>query len=237
MPGGMVGGKRGKFTQAEMLAVLSPPPFDQRNIVPKSARLVHSPKEKWWRSNSPMRQADRDFSDLTNREGAATAPPCHGTERSGDFDSIVAQRTPRGGQARGFETRGVLGWGRRTGPSCFRSQYQTGSGTTAHFVPPIDSSPMGLGRNTPPSISGYSGFIPGKYAGNVVGATYSETNKGAETHLRKTHQAFRFSCQSPDLGNYNSLAGSLGLSARGRPPPQQRCESAPPGAGPPDLRF
>eukprot|EP00429_Kryptoperidinium_foliaceum_P071508 CAMPEP_0176050946 /NCGR_PEP_ID=MMETSP0120_2-20121206/25326_1 /TAXON_ID=160619 /ORGANISM="Kryptoperidinium foliaceum, Strain CCMP 1326" /LENGTH=148 /DNA_ID=CAMNT_0017384385 /DNA_START=84 /DNA_END=530 /DNA_ORIENTATION=+ len=42
-----------KMTQAELLEQLSPPPFNQSKAVPKDATLVHSPEERWWRSDSP----------------------------------------------------------------------------------------------------------------------------------------------------------------------------------------
>jgi len=79
-------------------------------------------------------------------------------------------------------TRGVLGYGNRQGPGCYQSQYQTGSGTAAHFK---DESHI---KNTP----GYSGFIAGKYAGNIVGGTYMKSNEDASSHLQTTAQALRF---------------------------------------------
>merc|ERR1719238_1342299 len=81
-------------------------------------------------------------------------------------------------------TQGVFGWGKR---GKFESQYQTGCGTAHHFK--VD------GESLPPTISGYSGFIPGKYAGNVVGGTFNQSNYDAENHLRRTVQAMH---HSPD---------------------------------------
>jgi len=74
-------------------------------------------------------------------------------------------------------TRGVLGFGKRTGPGCFQTQYQMGSGTAAHYK---DSDKYAK------TISGYSGFIAGKYAGNPIGGTFEATNKAAEAHLQET---------------------------------------------------
>merc|ERR1719331_1575945 len=88
----------------------------------------------------------------------------------------------RSGDTNHGDTRGVLGFGKRTGPSCFRSQYQTGSGTAAHFK----------STDIPPTISGYSGHIAGKYAGNIVGGTYDKTNDAAIEHLKTCEQNLRF---------------------------------------------
>jgi len=140
-----------KISQADMLQRMSPPPFDQRNVVPKEAKIVKSPADRWWRSDSPLRGQEKDFSVDT-----AKAP------------------SPN--------TQGVFGWGKR---GKFESQYQTGSGTAHHFK--VD------GESLPPTISGYSGFIPGKYAGNVVGGTFNQSNYDAENHLRRTVQAMKYS--------------------------------------------
>lgn len=140
-----------KISQSEMLEKLSPPSFDQRNVVPKDAKIVKSPADRWWRSDSPLKGQEQDFS-LT--KAAAPSP----------------------------NTQGVFGWGKR---GKFESQYQTGSGTAHHFK--VD------GESLPPTISGYSGFIPGKYAGNVVGGTFNQSNYDAENHLRRTVQAMKYS--------------------------------------------
>jgi len=79
-------------------------------------------------------------------------------------------------------TRGVLGAGMREGPGNYHTQYQTGSGTAAHFK---EDEPSKL-------ISGYSGHIPGKYAGNIIGGTFDKTNADAVEHLKTTSQAGRF---------------------------------------------
>lgn len=80
-------------------------------------------------------------------------------------------------------TRGVLGMGQRSGPVRFFSQYQTGPGTAAHFKDDGGEAP---------TISGYSGHIAGKYAGNCIGGTYSKGNEDAIEHLKTTSQAQRF---------------------------------------------
>merc|ERR550525_608831 len=81
------------------------------------------------------------------------------------------------------QTRGVLGGGHREGPGNFQTQYQTGSGTAAHFKEEEG------GNKT---ISGYSGHIAGKYAGNVIGGTFDKANADATEHLKTTSQAKRF---------------------------------------------
>mmetsp|Transcript_38792 Transcript_38792/g.70763 ORF Transcript_38792/g.70763 Transcript_38792/m.70763 type:complete len:159 (+) Transcript_38792:97-573(+) len=144
-----------KLTQAEMLERMSPPVFDQRNIVPHNADIKKSPDSRWWRSDSPVRDGE----------------PPDGVREGDDMGKK--------------ETRGVMGFGQRSGPSCFQSQYQTGSGTAAHFK----------NEGAPPTISGYSGHIPGKYAGNVVGGTYTKTNSDAQDHLTTTAQTSMFGTQ------------------------------------------
>mmetsp|Transcript_7183 Transcript_7183/g.20191 ORF Transcript_7183/g.20191 Transcript_7183/m.20191 type:complete len:151 (+) Transcript_7183:94-546(+) len=79
-------------------------------------------------------------------------------------------------------TRGVLGAGSREGPGNFQTQYQTGSGTAAHYKE----------ENAGRTISGYSGHIAGKYAGNVIGGTFDKSNADANEHLKTTSQASRF---------------------------------------------
>mmetsp|Transcript_13550 Transcript_13550/g.21550 ORF Transcript_13550/g.21550 Transcript_13550/m.21550 type:complete len:155 (+) Transcript_13550:64-528(+) len=79
-------------------------------------------------------------------------------------------------------TRGVLGAGQRTGPGLYVSSSQTGSGSAAHF------KEEGLMQN----ISGYSGHIPGKYAGNCVGTTFDRSSTDAKEHLKTTSQVERY---------------------------------------------
>merc|ERR1712137_1089764 len=79
------------------------------------------------------------------------------------------------------DTRGVLGFGKREGHACFQSQYQTGAGTAAHF----------RAGGAPPTIPGYSGHVPGKYAGNVFGGTFDKTCAGSQAHLKTTDQTMR----------------------------------------------
>jgi len=144
------GSKPMKLTQSEMVDHLSPAPFDQRNIVPKDATIKTSPDSRWWRSDSP------------DREGGHPDVP---------LDTVDPSKSA---------TRGVLGTGRRDGPGNFQSQYQTGSGTAAHFKPE---------EGHPRAISGYSGHIAGKYAGNVIGGTFDKSYADAEEHLKSTSQA------------------------------------------------
>merc|ERR1719229_1093515 len=80
-------------------------------------------------------------------------------------------------------TRGVLGGGRRSGPILFQTQSQTGTGTASHFK---------MDPEAPSKISGYSGHIAGKQAGNCIGGTFDEANRMAETHLKTTTQTLRF---------------------------------------------
>eukprot|EP00929_Paragymnodinium_shiwhaense_P060421 TRINITY_DN3017_c0_g1_i13.p1 TRINITY_DN3017_c0_g1~~TRINITY_DN3017_c0_g1_i13.p1 ORF type:complete len:170 (+),score=25.92 TRINITY_DN3017_c0_g1_i13:94-603(+) len=79
-------------------------------------------------------------------------------------------------------TRGVLGNGVRSGPGMYQTSYQCGSGTAAHFKD----------ETQPKNISGYSGMIPGKYAGNCVGSTYVKSNEDAIEHLKSTAQSMKW---------------------------------------------
>lgn len=80
-------------------------------------------------------------------------------------------------------TRGVLGLGKRQGPVVYSTSAQTGSNTSPVF---------NNGEEVPPHCSGYSGFIAGKVAGNVIGGTFDATNQRARDHLEGTGQAQRF---------------------------------------------
>jgi len=151
--GGGGDGYDGKLSQEELLTRLSPPPFDQRNTVPANAVVDKPPKERWWRTDSPPR----------------TDQPV-GHTRAAQCDSNAMSMS---------DTRGTLGLGKRTGPGCYQSQYQCGSGTSASFDP----------KGVPPAITGYSGHIPGKYAGNIVGGTFYKANEDARAHLATTSQA------------------------------------------------
>ncbi|EER02779.1 hypothetical protein Pmar_PMAR003772 [Perkinsus marinus ATCC 50983] len=44
-------------------------------------------------------------------------------------------------------------------------------------------------------IPGYSGFIPGTYAGNIIGTGFNKGKLDADAHLRTTAQARRFGVQ------------------------------------------
>merc|ERR1712107_628890 len=107
---------------------------------------------RWWRSDSPRRPGDPPD----------CAPPLVDPSMSA--------------------TRGVLGQGARTGPGCFQTQSQTGTGTAAHFK----------NEGVPNTISGYSGHIAGKVAGNCVGGTYDKANEDAIEHLKSTAQTAKF---------------------------------------------
>jgi hypothetical protein len=78
-------------------------------------------------------------------------------------------------------THGVFYFGKRNQQT---TQYRIGSGSNHAFT-----NKDATGNDPPPSISGYSGFIPGKYAGNVIGGTYNQCNYLADIHLRSTCQA------------------------------------------------
>ena len=74
---------------------------------------------------------------------------------------------------------GVFGYTRR--PE-YSSNYQVGH-SPANFprtVPSVGGFSL---------IPGYSGFIPGKAAGNCIGGTFARSNLDAECHLRTTLQA------------------------------------------------
>ena len=47
-----------KLTQAELLELLSPPPFNQKKCVPPDAVILTSPEERWWRR--PVRMSYED---------------------------------------------------------------------------------------------------------------------------------------------------------------------------------
>eukprot|EP00933_Yihiella_yeosuensis_P076520 TRINITY_DN86328_c0_g1_i1.p1 TRINITY_DN86328_c0_g1~~TRINITY_DN86328_c0_g1_i1.p1 ORF type:complete len:157 (+),score=42.08 TRINITY_DN86328_c0_g1_i1:85-555(+) len=145
-----------KLTQAELLQLLSPPPFNQSKAVPADAVVEATPDLRWWRTDSPRGSGDPD----------------------GQFPDLPAQHPSIALSA----TRGVLGDGKRSGPGNFFTSNQTGSGTAAHFSETCDSK----------TISGFSGHIPGKVAGNCVGGTYDSANKEATEHLKTTSQAKRF---------------------------------------------
>jgi len=146
--------KKAALTAGELLLRLSPPAFDMRHTIPKGATIEKTPPERWWRSNSPV--VDRDD------------PP--------DHPQPASQVLENGSLS---STRGVLGFGRRTGACRYQSQYQVGSAPSAQFR---------LHAEQPKTVSGYSGHIPGKYAGNVIGGTYNKTLVDAEEYLKTTPQ-------------------------------------------------
>merc|ERR1719408_599010 len=154
-----------KLSQAEMLEAMSPAPFDQRNRVPASANIQKAPDSRWWRSDSPRGEGE---------------PP----------DGGVSYVDPNNGA-----TRGVLGHGQRSGPSCYQTQYSAGVGSAAHFK---------TDQSVPPTISGFSGHIAGKYAGNCVGGTYTKTNEDAVDHLKGTAQTLRYGATAIKMNQMNS---------------------------------
>jgi len=143
--------KAPKMTQAELLAQLSPPPFNQSKAVPADAVVTNSPEERWWRSDSP---------------------------RAGEFAD-----QPAGTASAMTGTKGVLGAGNRSGPGCYATSTQTGSGTAAHFKEE---------QGAPGSIAGYGGHIAGKHAGNIIGGTYEKANQDAVEHLQTTSQVLKY---------------------------------------------
>lgn len=145
-------GKASKLSQEDLLRWMSPAPFDQRNVVPSNAIVEKAADDRWWRSDSPPR------TDEARR----------GQQEDGDETREAME-----------DTRGSLGLGRRSGPGCYQSQYQCGSGTAANFN----------ANGVPHSISGYGGHIPGKYAGNIVGGTFDKASEDCQAHLATTAQA------------------------------------------------
>lgn len=143
-----------KLTQAEMLQRLSPPPFNQKKCVPENATIELSPADRWHRSDSPRGEHD-DHPDVP--------PPKPDPNMS--------------------ETRGVLGYGQRSGPACFQTLHQTGPGVASHFKVPSDAPAM---------VSGFSGHIAGKVAGNCIGGTFEKANCDAQDHLKTTSQTLRY---------------------------------------------
>jgi hypothetical protein len=80
-------------------------------------------------------------------------------------------------------TQGVLGAGIRSGPGCYATSSQTGSGKASHFK----EDP-----GAPATIAGFSGHIAGKHAGNIIGGTFEKSNQDAVEHLRTTSQVLKY---------------------------------------------
>mmetsp|Transcript_11321 Transcript_11321/g.26056 ORF Transcript_11321/g.26056 Transcript_11321/m.26056 type:complete len:160 (-) Transcript_11321:223-702(-) len=150
-----LGGKAQSLTQAEILERLSPVPFDMRERIPKDAEVIKPHPERWWRSNSPVREGQEPDEPETKS------------------DPVVVKAS----------TRGVMNHGKRTGAINYQTQYQCGLGTAAHFK--IDEA-------VPPTVSGYSGHVAGKYAGNIIGGTYDKTIEDAYGYLQTTRQAMQY---------------------------------------------
>lgn len=135
-------------------------------------------KSMWWRTDSPIRDGERDYS----LDSPSKAPE---------------------------KSEGVFGWGKK--PQYYTC-YQVGSGSRHNF--------SSVRENKPTVVSGYSGFIPGKYAGNIIGGTFNQTNFDAENHLRRTVQAMRIGGERTD-------------AAREEPKSSGAAEQGPPGSAPP----
>lgn len=101
------------------------------------------------------------------------------TERFSDegAEGGARARTPSPDHLAGVPFSGVFSVRKR--PQ-YQSQYQVG------FGPATKNPPKG---ERPGSVTGYSGFIAGKYAGNVIGTTYSASGFDCENHLLRTSQA------------------------------------------------
>jgi len=93
-------------------------------------------------------------------------------------DTGREEKEPEAADLEGVPKNGVFSWRKR--PE-YKSVYQVG------FCPATTSAVNGAG-----TVSGYSGFIPGKYAGGSLGCTFSAANVEAENHLKRTAQAVRF---------------------------------------------
>lgn len=154
-----------KKTQAELLLLLSPAPFDQRNTsYLTDATISRSQPDTWWRTESP-RDKDEQQDILQWTHEYNTKP-----------------KTPEPETIRDCPTTGVFSWRKR--PEHL-SQYQVGLGPVGPYKAEDTDARAG-------TISGYSGFIPGKYAGNTVGGTFNQSNYDAEQHLMRTAQAIQY---------------------------------------------
>jgi hypothetical protein len=151
-----------KKSQAELLELLSEPPFNQRRSVPPDAVVTRSRPETWWRSDSPR--------GVPDPEAEAREEEWMKTYRE--------EKEPEAAELQGVPKNGVFSWRKR--PE-YKSVYQVG------FCPATQAAVNGSG-----TVSGYSGFIPGKYAGGSLGCTYSAASIEAENHLKRTAQAVRF---------------------------------------------
>jgi hypothetical protein len=156
-----------KKTQAELLELLSEPPFNQRNTVPPDATIINSQPETWWRTDSPRGVPD-DEAEAQERQWMST----------------YKEPEPEGPELDGIPKTGVFSWRKR--PE-YKSCYQVGYG------PATRTAVNGTG-----TISGYSGFIPGKYAGGSLGCTFNAAGIEAENHLKRTAQAVRYGVSDPE---------------------------------------
>ncbi|CEM25774.1 unnamed protein product [Vitrella brassicaformis CCMP3155] len=69
----------------------------------------------------------------------------------------------------------------------YLTTYQVAYSPFGHFKP--------WDEEKPGSIPGYSGYLPGKEAGNVIGKTYCKARDAAIEGLRKTRQAIIYQQQ------------------------------------------
>mmetsp|Transcript_105041 Transcript_105041/g.226578 ORF Transcript_105041/g.226578 Transcript_105041/m.226578 type:complete len:193 (+) Transcript_105041:3-581(+) len=147
------------LSQEELLVKLCEPPFNQSKAVPKDAVIEHTPEARWWRSDSPREMGDDHEEDHT----------------AGHVDSNMSM------------TAGVLGHGKRSGPTCYMTAMGAGPNKAAHFV----EDPR-----APVTIAGYGGHIAGKVAGNCIGGTYEKAYLDAQEHLKTTSQTMRYGATS-----------------------------------------
>uniref|UniRef100_A0A0G4FKB8 Uncharacterized protein n=1 Tax=Chromera velia CCMP2878 TaxID=1169474 RepID=A0A0G4FKB8_9ALVE len=151
--------------------------------------------KKWWRTGSPKASSLRKsiiFDDnlATDQivddplKATAQSQPLHATRYNPTALDVQFAEPPRSG---------VFSY--HKWPQYF-STYQT------HFGSIPSQKDLAAKAEQSNMIPGYSGFVPGKYAGNVIGCTVEQGNLKAENHLRSTRQA----------GYYN-VSGSPGTFA------------------------
>eukprot|EP00388_Colpodella_angusta_P005375 GDKJ01016672.1.p1 GENE.GDKJ01016672.1~~GDKJ01016672.1.p1 ORF type:complete len:170 (+),score=27.86 GDKJ01016672.1:36-545(+) len=128
--------------------------------------------DKWWRTESPP---PARFGDDPHSHVKPQREPYFSERKANDYKvtqiDIDYAEPPR---------NGVFSYQRWP-------QYFT---TNQVGLAPLEADPRRHEkRDTMGCISGYSGFIPGKIAGNCVGGTFAQSNVEATTHLNKTRQS------------------------------------------------
>ncbi|KAF4667875.1 hypothetical protein FOZ61_007618 [Perkinsus olseni] len=154
-------------TYDDLLEERSPPKFDQRYRVPQNAKIVYSPEDRWWRTNSPRARGRYDDNGSTGKSSPAQV----------EREEPTSQR------------RGVFDWNRNEETNTY---YQITY--TSISKPPEGASDEAKPTRC---IAGYSGFIPGKYSGNTIGTAFTQSKIDADAHLRTTAQAIRFGVRKP----------------------------------------